>query len=289
MRPQAGLAELVLARGARGARGASRPRASTRDARRSNSSASSFEMPRWRRSLWACVKASANVRAAALGSWYSGRAPAAVSRSEAMPVANESRTEAAGSEPDALAEADDGIEHDAGRAGERAAVERLRDRRGPARGRGSARDRSPIRPGPAAGLRGSGRGPPTPPARPSVARAPMAEQRGALGQVLRLEEQLAEGRMREVVGGGSEDDLGVARDSISRIRVALVGHGQPAHLDVVFGRDRDVELRRRCRRRGGGSVAFSGRNVDRRSRPAPGASADRWPTRRRRSARRAGR
>ena len=70
----------------------------------------------------------------------------------------------------------------------------------------------------------------------------MAEQRGALGQVLRLDEQLAEGRVGQVVGGRGEDDLGVARDLDLARTIAVVGHRQPAHLDVVLGRDRDVEL-----------------------------------------------
>ena len=154
VRPQAGLAELV--RGDRlgaGAAASRRCRARATPAART-ARASSAEMPRWRRPLWACVNASANVRGAALGSRYFRASASAVSRSEAMPVAKQSRTVRARQQPDPLAQADDRIEHDAGRARQRAAVERHRIGGARGRGRGIARDRFPIRPAPAAGPRG---------------------------------------------------------------------------------------------------------------------------------------
>ena len=156
---------------------------STRDASRSNSSASSVEMPRWRRPLCACVNASAKVRAAALGSRYLLR-----ERLGRLAIGGDagrerqSRTDAPGRQPDALAQADDRIEHDAGRARQRAAVERQRDRRCRGRGRGSARDRFPIRPAPAAGLRGSATWTAHAAGSPRIARTAMAEQRRAVGR-----------------------------------------------------------------------------------------------------------
>ena len=127
VRPEAGLAELVRReRVRRGAR--SEPSAnSTRDARRSNSSASSLEIPRWRSPLCACVKASANAR--------ERRARVAVLLRERLRPSrgprrcrwrNERRTDAPGTSLIALAEAEDRVEHDAGRARQRAAVERRR-------------------------------------------------------------------------------------------------------------------------------------------------------------------
>ena len=139
---------------------------STRDASRSNSRASSAEMPRWRRPLWACVSASANVRAGGAGIAILPR-----ERLDRLAIRGHAGREAephggARRQPDPLAQADDRIEHDAGRARERASVERQRDRRGSGRGRESARDRFPIRAAPAAGLRGSARGTPRPAASP---------------------------------------------------------------------------------------------------------------------------
>jgi hypothetical protein len=39
---------------------------------------------------------------------------------------------------------------------------------------------------------------------PRVARAPVTEQRRAVGEVFRFEEELAEGRVRQIVGGRGE-------------------------------------------------------------------------------------
>ena len=71
-----------------------------------------------------------------------------------------------------------------------------------------------------------------------------ADKGGALWQVLGLDEELAEDGMGQVFGDRGQGDLGVARDLELARPVALVGHGQAAHLDVVLGGDRDVELRR---------------------------------------------
>ena len=73
--------------------------------------------------------------------------------------------------------------------------------------------------------------------------APMAEQRRAVGQVFRFEKQLAEGRMREIVGRGRQDDLRVAGDVDFADPRALIDHRHPADFDVVFGGHGDVELR----------------------------------------------
>ena len=77
-----------------------------------------------------------------------------------------------------------------------------------------------------------------------IARPAMAEQRRAVRQVLGLDEQLAERRVREVVGGGHEDDLRVAGDVDLPDARAVVAHREPPHFDVVFRRHRDVEVRR---------------------------------------------
>ena len=81
------------------------------------------------RSARACRRAR-TCATAALGSWYFRASASAVSRSEAMPVANDEPHRRARRQPDPLAQADDRIEHDAGRARQRAAVERLRIGRG---------------------------------------------------------------------------------------------------------------------------------------------------------------
>ena len=145
-------------------------------------------------------------------------------------------------EAHALPQAHDGIEQDAGGARERAAVERLRILRA------STAAQEP----PAVAL------PLHRPLRPPLladdvhreqplvlrrARPPAAEQRVALRDVLRFHEELAEGRVGEIVGSGREDDLGVAGDLELPGPIPVVGHLDPADLDVVLGRDRDLELR----------------------------------------------
>ena len=189
--------------------------------------------------------------------------------------------------PDPLTQADNRIEDDAGGAGERASVERQRPCGAPAasektRAIGFPFDRT-LRASlqaqrmerPRAGVAG-------------IARPAMTQQRGAVGQVLGFDEDLAERRMGEVVGRRREDDLGVARHVDLADARAVIAHGDPAHFDVVFDRDGDIQL---CR-----DVvvpapeAWRGRRrTRRRTRRARVATGDRSPTRRRRCARRAGR
>ena len=147
---------------------------------------------------------------------------------------------AAGREPDALAQADDGIQDDPGRARQRIAVERERIL-------GAAAAPEEARPvglplerplGPALERQDVDR----PDRRLVAARPAVAQERPALGQELGLDEELGEGRVGQVVGRRGEHDLGVAGHLELARPVAEVGHGQAAHLDVVLGRDRDVEL-----------------------------------------------
>ena len=217
---------------------------STRDASRSNSSASSVEMPRWRRPLCACVKASAKVREAALGSRYFCASASAVSRSGAMPVAKRQTHRRARHQPDPLAQAEDRIEHDAGRARQRAAVERRRvvgvaAAAEEARAIGLPFDR-PLRPALEA----------QDVHRPH--RAARAESRGRRWQSSAAlsarysvsRNSLPNAGCARSSAGARQDDFGVAGDVDLADPRALIDHRHPAHLDVVFGRDRDVELRR---------------------------------------------
>ena len=73
------------------------------------------------------------------------------------------------------------------------------------------------------------------------ARAATAQQRGALGTVLGLEEQLEERRVGEIVGGRREHDLDQARHLDLAQAVAAVDQRDAPHLDVVLGRHRDLE------------------------------------------------
>ena len=76
-----------------------------------------------------------------------------------------------------------------------------------------------------------------------AARPPAEQQAGALRVELGLDEQLAERRVGEIVLGTREHDLGVAGDLDLARPVAAVGDRQPAHLDVVFRRHGDLQLR----------------------------------------------
>ena len=69
------------------------------------------------------------------------------------------------------------------------------------------------------------------------ARAARGQDGVVLGQVLRLDEQLGEGRVTEVAGGRLEHDLGVAREFDGPGPVGVVRDRDPAHLDVVLGGD----------------------------------------------------
>ena len=166
-----------------------------------------------------CVNAIENARAAALPSRYLRASASAASRSGATPVANATRTNAPGRKADALAQRRNRIEHRAGRAGQRPAVERHRV------GRRSAAAEEAR----AIGLPLDGaaeRGPSTPSTwKPTIgdssaaARPAAEEEAGALRIEFGLDEQLAERRMREVVLGPRQHDLGVAGDlDLARLR-----------------------------------------------------------------------
>ena len=71
----------------------------------------------------------------------------------------------------------------------------------------------------------------------------MAEQRGAAGEVLGFEKQLAERRVRQIIGRCRQHDLRVAGDVDLTNSRALVDDGHAPHFDVVFRGDGDVELR----------------------------------------------
>ena len=200
VRPQPGLAELVRRRSCRRAARSEPSVPSTRDARRSNSTR---VVGRDAQMAQAALRVRERQREGARGGardrGTSARAPRPSRDRDAMPVANESRTVAPGGSRIrwrrlTIGSSTTPVVPDSARP---SSASGSRGRRG--RGRGSARDRSPIRAGPAAGPRGSGRGTPTPPASPRIARPPMAEQRRAVGQVLGFDEQLAERRVREVV------------------------------------------------------------------------------------------
>ena len=76
-----------------------------------------------------------------------------------------------------------------------------------------------------------------------IARAPSAEQRAGVGQVLRFEKQLAERGMREVVSLGNEHNLCVAGHVDLANPAALTRERDPTHLDVVFRGNRDFQTR----------------------------------------------
>ena len=135
-----------------------------------------------------------------------------------------------------------GIEDDAGRSRQGAAVERDR-----------VRDR-PAAPDEARAIRFPLDRPLRPPleahdvhrpqaALPDFPRAPVRKQRRALGEIFGLDEQLAERRMREVVFRRSEHDLRVARHVDLADPEAAIGQLQAADLDIVFGGDGDIERR----------------------------------------------
>ena len=76
-----------------------------------------------------------------------------------------------------------------------------------------------------------------------AARAPAEQQAGALRVELGLDEQLAERRVGEVVLGTRQHDLGVAGDLDLARPIAAIGDRQAPHLDVVFRRHGDLQLR----------------------------------------------
>ena len=73
------------------------------------------------------------------------------------------------------------------------------------------------------------------------ARAAAAQQGHALRAVLGLEEELEERGVGEVLGVRSEHDLHQARDLDLAQEIGVIDQRHSAHLDVVLGRDRDLE------------------------------------------------
>ena len=145
--------------------------------------------------------------------------------------------------PDPLAEADDRIQHDARRAGEGAPVECLRvPWTSPAAQKAGAIRLPFERPlwsaFQAQGMERPGSG------LVRVTGPSMAQQSGAVRQILGFNEQLAECRVSEVVHRGCEDDLGIARHIELADAGPMIAKGDPPHLDVIFGRDCDLEPRR---------------------------------------------
>ena len=72
----------------------------------------------------------------------------------------------------------------------------------------------------------------------------MAEQRRTVGQVFGFQEELAEGRMREIVGRRRQDDFHVAGDIDFAGPGALIHHRHATNFHVVLGRHGHVEMRR---------------------------------------------
>ena len=188
------------------------------------------------------VKAIENARAAALASRYFRTSASAVGRSGATPVAKVTRTNAPGASRTPLAHRRHRIEHRAGRAGQRAAVER-----------GGVGRRTPAAEEPrAVGLPLDGAAQPPVdaehvegPRRRLVggARAPAEQQAGALRVVLGLDEQLPERGVGEVVLRAGQHDFRVAGDLDFARPIAAIGDREAAHLDVVFRRHRHLQLR----------------------------------------------
>ena len=78
------------------------------------------------------------------------------------------------------------------------------------------------------------------PARLVAARPARAENRVAIGQQRRLDEQVAEGRVREVAAFRRQHDLGVAGQLDLAHGRAAIDHRDAAQLDVVFRRHGDL-------------------------------------------------
>ena len=85
------------------------------------------------------------------------------------------------------------------------------------------------------------------------ARAPAEQQAGALRVVLRLDEQLPERGVGDVVLGTRQHDFRVARHLDFAGPIAAIGNREPPHLDVVLRRDGHRAAAFRNRRRAGGT------------------------------------
>ena len=192
--------------------------------------------------MCACVKAIEKARAAALRVAVLPHQRQRASRSAATPVANVTRTNAPGASRTRSRSAATGS----------STAPVVPDSARPSSAIGLAVDRP--RPRKRARSVSHSTAPPSRPSTPrtwnaqsgassAAARPPAEQQAGALRVVLGLDEQLAERRMREIVLGACQHDLGVAGDLDLARPIAAVGDRQPPHLHVVFRRDGDLELR----------------------------------------------
>src|SRR5438874_1026236 len=77
----------------------------------------------------------------------------------------------------------------------------------------------------------------------TVAGTSMTQERRARWYIFGFDEEFAKCRVGEVGGRRCEDDFGIAGDFEFADRRTVVPDRESTHLDVVFRRDRDVELR----------------------------------------------
>src|SRR5437588_1138678 len=77
----------------------------------------------------------------------------------------------------------------------------------------------------------------------TVAGTSMTQERRARWYIFGFDEEFAKCRVGEVGGRRCENDFGIAGDFEFADRRTVVPDRDSAHLDVVFRRDRDVELR----------------------------------------------
>ena len=80
-----------------------------------------------------------------------------------------------------------------------------------------------------------------------VARRPLSprrQDRADVGEIFRLDEQLGEGRMRDVGALGREHEFGIGGDLDVARAASGVGDRDPANLGVVLGGDDHVQCRR---------------------------------------------
>jgi hypothetical protein len=141
--------------------------------------------------------------------------------------------ERAGCKSNALAQRGNRIQNRSGRSRQRPAVERSRRRRRSAAAEEARAVGFPFdRPGQPAIDRQHMK-------RPGLcfvggARPATEQQTRALMIVLGFDEQLRKRRMREVVVGSGQHDLGVAGDFDFARPITAIGDRQPANFDVVF-------------------------------------------------------
>ncbi len=202
--------------------------------------------------MWTCVNAIENARAAALPSRYLRASASADARSGATPVANVMRIEAPGARRMRSRSAPIGS----------STAPVVPDSARPSSATGLADRTAAADESRAVGLPLHRAAQPRPVHAEDVkrhdgrfvsgARPPREEQPGALLVELRLDEQLAERRVRDVVLRPGQHHLRVARHLELAGLQAAVREREPAHLDVVLGRHRDVELRVDLACRGGG-------------------------------------